>query len=191
MQGSNLLRVRYFYSHALCMLSADDLGDFSVILLKSHRIVGGQHVQSMRVKRSDPQNDFFSLQLFCVAYQKENRAEPCHVSSCHVFFLHALSCACIKSRGGVLKAITGDGVGSLQYPPAQHQYMQEKILEEFIFVHDYMWGLYSHLRKYREYFREILFEKLYSHLRKYVFSPLPRLSVWIQWLYSHTLDANA
>ena len=42
-----------FFSHALSILAADDLGDFSGILLKSPRIVGGEHAQSMRVKRSD------------------------------------------------------------------------------------------------------------------------------------------
>ena len=37
---------------------------------------------------------------------------------------------------------------------------------------------------------EFFFQNLYSHLLKYVFAPSPPLSVWIQWLYSHTPDAN-
>ena len=46
-----------FNSHALNILSADDLGEFSGILQKSPKIVSGQNVQSMWVKRSDLQKD--------------------------------------------------------------------------------------------------------------------------------------
>ena len=56
--SSNLFRGSdLFYLHALCILSADSLGDFSGILLKSPRIISGQNVQSMRVKRLVPQKD--------------------------------------------------------------------------------------------------------------------------------------
>ena len=41
--SSNILRIWSFYSHALFILSTDDLGDFSGILKKSPRIVGRQN----------------------------------------------------------------------------------------------------------------------------------------------------
>ena len=50
-------RCRPLSSHALSILSVDDLGDLCGILSKPPRIVAGQNVQSMRAKRSDPLKD--------------------------------------------------------------------------------------------------------------------------------------
>ena len=51
------LRVWTFYSHALYILSADDSGRFLQNPREVTQIVRGQNEQSMRVKRSDPQED--------------------------------------------------------------------------------------------------------------------------------------
>ena len=51
------LQVWYFYPHALYVLSADDFGRFLQNPTGVDHIVGGQNVQSMRDKRSDPQKD--------------------------------------------------------------------------------------------------------------------------------------
>ena len=79
----------------------------------------------------------------------------------------------------------GDRVGWYNRP-AQNQYMQDKIFGELSFFREYMWDLYSHSRTYRQLFMRNVFWNMYSHLRKYVYSPLPPLSLWIQWLYTHT-----
>ena len=50
-------------------------------------------------------------------------------------------------------------------------------------------GPVSHSRKYRKYFRGTLFEtckRTFANMS----SHLPPPSVWVQWLYSHTPDAN-
>ena len=51
------LRVWSFVSHALYILSADDSGQFLQNPREVSQIVGGQNVQSMRDKRSDPRKD--------------------------------------------------------------------------------------------------------------------------------------
>ena len=58
------------------------------------------------------------------------------------------------------------------------------------FLREYMWGLYSHLRKHRKIHLKNYFKHTYSHVRKHAFAPSPLPSVWLQWLYSHTPDAN-
>ena len=50
----------------MCILSADDLCDLSGILWKSHRVVDGQNVQSMRVNKSGP------LKMRTVLYKFQN-----------------------------------------------------------------------------------------------------------------------
>ena len=52
----------------------------------------------------------------------------------------------------------------MNYPPAQNQYMQEKILGEFIFAR----GLYSLLREYRKIFLRDHFRILAKFLREFI-----------------------
>ena len=52
-----ILRVWSFYSHALCIFSADDWGQFLQISRAVAQIVCGQNEESMRVNRSDAQKD--------------------------------------------------------------------------------------------------------------------------------------
>ena len=71
------------------------------------------------------------------------------------------------------------------YPPAQNQYMQENILEEFIFARIHVGPVFALAQ-----IHENIFEELFL---KYVFAPSQvcirtfASSMWIQWLYAHTL----
>ena len=65
-------------------------------------------------------------------------------------------------------------------PPGTNPRHAGKVSWGINFLHEYMRGLYSHSREYRNIFLRNCFRNMYSHLRRYVFSPSPPLSVWIQ-----------
>ena len=76
-----------------------------------------------------------------------------------------------------------------ELPPAQNQHMQETNLEKLIYVRVHVGPAFA-LAQIQENISEDLF-------LKYVFTPLEICirtfapsSVWIQWLYSHTLNVN-